>query len=204
MLIQLLFTEPLLFLIIVLAILLAISIHEYFHAWMAFYLGDPTAKLQGRLTINPLAHLDPMGTLLLFLIGIGWGKPVPFNPLNLKYQKRGELLVGLAGPFSNFLAALIVGLFLRFFEPINPGFFLFLSFFVWINIVLGVFNLMPIPPLDGSHILFAFISSEEIKFQLIKNSLIFLIIVILFMRFIGFPFIIEPLYSLIVSAPPPF
>jgi len=204
MLVSLLFESPLLFLMVAVAILLALSIHEYFHAWTAYFLGDPTAKYAGRLTINPIAHLDPMGTLLLFFIGIGWGKPVPINPLNFRDRKRGDLLVGLAGPGSNFLMALAVGLILRFIEISNPGLVFFLAFFVWINLVLGLINMMPVPPLDGSHILFALPISENIKILLVKNSLILLFLAIFFVWFIGFPFILRPLFTLITGFLPPF
>jgi len=204
MLIELLFTDPSLFLMVAASILLALGIHEYSHAQMAYFLGDPTAKNQGRLTINPFAHLDPMGTILLFLIGIGWGKPVPFNPYNLKNRRKGELLVGLAGPASNFIAALIVGIPLRFFDITNYGLFFFFSFFVWINLMLGVFNLMPVPPLDGSHMLFSLPRWEKFKILFLKNSLLLILAVILFMRFVGFPFIVGPLYLLFTGTYPPF
>jgi Zn-dependent protease len=136
--------------------------HEYCHGWMANYLGDPTAKYAGRLTLNPIRHLDPMGTviiplfLLLFFGGfIGWAKPVPYNPFNLRDQKYGSAKVGVAGPGANFLIALIFGLFLRFFPS---GGFLYIAFtwIVYINIFLGLFNLIPIPPLDGSKLLMDF------------------------------------------------
>jgi Zn-dependent protease len=204
MLIQLLFTEPILFLMIAIAIIFALSIHEYFHAWTANFLGDPTAKLQGRLTINPLAHLDPMGTLLLLIVGIGWGKPVPFNPYNLKNQKQGELLVGLAGPASNLLMALTAGLLLRFFPFFSQStIFPFLFYFVWINIILGIFNLLPVPPLDGYHVLFNFLpaSMENIKMTLLRSGPFLIIFVILFMVFIGFPYICQPLFQLITGLP---
>jgi len=200
MLIQILFKDPLTFLIIAVAILFALTIHEFFHAWTAYYLGDSTAKDKGRLTINPLAHLDPFGTLFLFIVGIGWGKPVPFNPYNLRNQKWGPAFVSLAGPSSNFLMALLVGLSLRFLEPTNFAFIFFLSFFVWINLILGVFNLMPIPPLDGSHILFAlFPSLENIKTFFIQGSFLLVIVVIFFMIYIGIPFIVRPLFVLITG-----
>lgn len=200
MLIQILFQDPVLFLIIAVAIIFALSVHEFFHAWMAYYLGDNTAKDQGRLTINPLAHLDPFGTLLIFIAGIGWGKPVPFNPYNLRNQKWGPSLVSLAGPGSNFLMALLVGLSLRFLELDNFALIFFLSFFVWINLILGVFNLMPIPPLDGSHIFFAlFPSLEHIRDSFARGGFLFLIGVIFFMIYIGIPFIVRPLYILITG-----
>ena len=201
MLIQILFENPVLFLIIVVAIIFALAIHEFFHAWMAYYLGDNTAKDQGRLTINPLVHLDPFGTILLFIVGIGWGKPVPFNPYNLRNQKWGPALVALAGPASNFGMAVTVGLILRFIEIPNPYFVFFLSFFVWINLILGVFNLMPVPPLDGSHIFFTLFPSLENVKASIQGSFLFLIAVIFFMIYIGIPFIIRPLFVLITGAP---
>jgi len=199
MLIQILFENPVLFFIIAMAIIFALAVHEFFHAWMAYYLGDNTAKDQGRLTINPLVHLDPFGTLLLFIVGIGWGKPVPFNPYNLRDQKWGPALVALAGPASNFGMAVTFGLVLRFIEISNPYSAFFLSFFVWINLILGVFNLMPVPPLDGSHIFFTlFPSLENIKAS-IQGSFLFLIAVIFFMIYIGIPLIIRPLFVLITG-----
>jgi len=201
MLIQILFENPALFLIIAVAIIFALAIHEFFHAWMAYYLGDNTAKDQGRLTINPLVHLDPFGTILLFIVGIGWGKPVPFNPYNLRNQKWGPALVALAGPASNFSLAVTVGLILRFVEIPNPYFVFFLTFFVWINLILGVFNLMPVPPLDGSHIFFTLFPSLENVKASIQGSFLFLIAVIFFMIYIGIPFIIRPLFALITGAP---
>ena len=201
MLIQILFENPVLFLIIATAIIFALAIHEFFHAWMAYYLGDNTAKDQGRLTVNPLVHLDLFGTILLFIVGIGWGKPVPFNPYNLRNQKWGPALVALAGPASNFGMAVILGLILRFVEIPNPYLLFFLSFFVWINLILGVFNLMPVPPLDGSHIFFTlFPSLENIKAS-IQGSFLFLIAVIFFMIYIGIPFIIRPIFVLITGGP---
>ena len=201
MLIQLIFKDPMLFLVIAIAIIFALTIHEFFHAWMAYYLGDQTAKDQGRLTINPLAHLDPFGTLLLFIAGFGWGKPVPFNPYNLRNQKWGPSLVALAGPASNFIMALIVGLSLRFLSLTDPYLFLFLSYFVWINLLLGIFNLMPIPPLDGSHIfsaLFPVLENLKTSFQ---NNIFFLFGIIFFMIYIGIPFIVKPLFILITGIP---
>jgi len=205
MLIELLFINPILFLMVATAILLALSIHEYFHAWTADFLGDPTARYQGRLTINPLVHLDPFGTLLLLFVGIGWGKPVPFNPFNLRSQKWGPALVALAGPTSNFLIALIFGSLLRFLELTNPSLIFFFSFFVWINLILGVFNLIPIPPLDGSHIFLTLFSfSGNVKAFLLRGGPFLIIVAILFMNFIGFPFICEPLFTLITGMFPPF
>ncbi len=205
MLIQLLFLNPTLYLMVAVSILLALSLHEYSHAQIAYFLGDPTAKEMGRLTINPLAHLDPFGTLFLFLFGIGWGKPVPFNFLNLRNKKWGPTLIALAGPGSNFLAALVVGLILRFSSLTNPSLIIFFSIFIWLNILLGIFNLMPVPPLDGSHLLFAILppSQTRIKLTLLSSSFILLFLVIVFMIYIGIPFICEPLFHLITGNPLP-
>jgi len=205
MLIELLFVNPIFYLMVAISILLGFGIHEYSHAQASYLLGDPTAKYAGRLTINPLAHFDPFGTLLIFIIGIGWGKPVPFNPHNLRNQKWGPALVGLAGPASNFFNALIVGLLLRFLEISNPALLAFFSVFVWINLILGVFNLIPIPPLDGSHIFLTILPSAFEKVKLVLQTSPFLIIIaLLFMFYIGFPYICRPLFYLITGIPLPF
>ena len=205
MLIELLFVNPILYLMVAVAVLLGFSIHEYFHAQAAYSLGDPTAKNAGRLTVNPLAHFDPFGTLLIFIIGFGWGKPVPFNPYNLRNQKWGPALVGLAGPSSNFLIALMVGFLLRFLELSNPALIAFFSIFIWINLTLGVFNLLPIPPLDGSHIFLTVLPSSFEKLKLILQTNPFLIIIaLLFMFYIGFPYICRPLFAVITGASSPF
>jgi Zn-dependent protease len=143
-------------------ILLALTIHEYAHGWVADRLGDPTARMAGRLTLNPLAHLDPIGTILLFVARIGWAKPVPVNPYYFRDPRVGILYVALAGPGANLLAALVFGiacrgLGLRSLAPVHGGALgvleIMLVFAVYINLVLAVFNLIPVPPLDGSKIL---------------------------------------------------
>lgn len=206
MLIQLLFLNPEVYFMVAIAILFGFSIHEYSHAQAAYILGDPTAKVQGRLTINPLSHFDPIGTLLIFIIGIGWGKPVPFNPLNLRNQKWGSALVGLAGPLSNFLMALLVGFLLRFFPFANPGLVFFFSIFTWLNIILGLFNLLPVPPLDGSHIFLAILppSLENFKRDILQSAPFLIFFAILFMFYIGYPFLARPLFTLITGLPLPF
>ena len=143
-------------------ILLALTFHEFSHGYVANRLGDPTAKLMGRLSMNPLVHLDLLGTAMLFIANIGWAKPVPVNPINFKNPKRDLLWVSLAGPLSNLIQAFIFGVGLRLIKIINP--FSEVTFFVqmiWygmtINIVLAFFNLLPIPPLDGSKILMGLI-----------------------------------------------
>ncbi len=167
MLISLLFSEPALFFLWVLAVVYALSVHEFFHALVAHWLGDETAKEEGRLTLNPLAHIDWLGFFLLVTVGFGWGKPVPFNPFNLKrQQRRGPALIALGGPLSNFLSVLIFGLGLRalvYWSNLDVDNYLviFLINLVQVNLILGIFNLIPIPPLDGSKILYSFFSYRQ-------------------------------------------
>ena len=178
-------------------IIFSAIIHEYWHAWTADYLGDPTAKNAGRLTLNPLAHIDFFGTILmpifcLFISGgsflFAYAKPVPFNPYNLKNQKLGPPLVALAGPFSNLATASIFGLMIRFLTLGTLGGVL--SIVVYANLLLLIFNLIPIPPLDGSHILMAFLpeKAREIKMFLMLYGPFILLMFIFF----GFQ-IIRPL-----------
>ena len=144
-------------------ILLALTFHEFAHAYVANRFGDDTAKLSGRLTMNPLAHLDPLGTIMIFLVHFGWAKPVPVNLNNLKNPKQGMLWISAAGPLSNILLALISGLLLRFFSAMNVSMQpnsiteTFIIMVVWslrINLALAIFNILPIAPLDGSKILY--------------------------------------------------
>ncbi len=151
-------------------LLVGITIHEFAHAWVANKCGDPTAKMEGRLSLNPLDHLDPVGTILFFIIGFGWGKPVPINPRFLK-NKRDELKVAIAGIIANLLMATILSIPIRIAsvkgividtEPV----LLFLRKIVEINVVLAAFNILPIPPLDGSHFVEYFLDEEgKFKFQ---------------------------------------
>ncbi|MFC1639005.1 site-2 protease family protein [Patescibacteria group bacterium] len=154
------------------ALIISLSTHEYSHALAAFLLGDKTAQRAGRLTLNPAAHVDPVGTIIIPLVQLvgalagtpvpifGWAKPVPFNPYNLKHGKWGAVIVALAGPVSNFAMAFVYLMLLRLvllyggFAPTNM-LVLFLTVLVMINVVLGVFNFIPVPPLDGSKLLHA-------------------------------------------------
>ena len=198
------------FLIIIL--IFSVIIHEIAHGAVANYLGDPTAKYAGRLTLNPIAHLDIFGSVLVPLLLIlarspilfGWAKPVPINPYNFRDQKYGQAKVALAGPAANLGIALAVGLILRFMPNflISPAFYAILSYVVFINILLAIFNLIPIPPLDGSHILFTFLpeSFRSIKIFLSQYGFFILLIVIFF--FLGWLFpIIQFVYRLIVGSP---
>ncbi len=140
------------------ALLLAITIHEYAHGRVAYQFGDATAKWQGRLSLNPLRHLDPIGTIALLIFGFGWAKPVPINPYNFRDYRTGMLWVSLAGPLAN-LSLAFAALFLLYI-PLSLGliwtpYLRFMETLVLFNILLGIFNLIPVPPLDGSKILAA-------------------------------------------------
>jgi len=167
------------------ALLAAITVHEHAHAWMANRLGDPTAKDMGRLSFNPMAHLDLMGTIFLLLVGFGWGKPVPINPNRLKNPIIDNIKISLAGPFSNLIFAIIVGLFIKFI-PISQNTFDFFVIIITLNLVLMVFNLLPIPPLDGSHVMELFLPKETYE-TYERFGMMFLILILVFSNY--FPII---------------
>lgn len=148
-----LFTNPIAFLIYFPGLIVAITIHEFAHAWVADRLGDPTPRYQGRVTLNPLAHLDPLGTVALLLTRFGWGKPVQFDPHNLANPVRDTALVALAGPASNIIFASVIALILRLGLVGSEWLILALGQVLLINLVLAIFNLIPVYPLDGSKIL---------------------------------------------------
>jgi len=143
--------------IFAIALIIAITIHEFAHAFTADHFGDPTPRSYGRLSLNPLRHLDPLGTLMLIFFKFGWGKPVPIDPYNL--TNREEMLVALAGPFSNFALAIMFSIILRFVP--SSIFSVFLYMFIQTNLLLGVFNLLPIPPLDGSKVFLNLLPEEQ-------------------------------------------
>lgn len=195
------FNSPLAFLIWIIALLVAITIHEFSHAWMADRLGDPTAKLSGRLTLNPFAHLDPFGTLALLLFRFGWGKPVPFDPFNLRNPRRDAALISLAGPASNLILATILSVFLRIiitFSPVTLAAslsILILEPIIDLNIILGVFNLLPVHPLDGGKILVGVLPEEQARnIDDILNQYGLIIVI-----FLIFPIFGASLASLIIS-----
>jgi len=191
---------------------MSVVVHEVSHGYAALALGDSTAKYQGRLTLNPFSHLDPIGSFLVPLLGyfaggfiIGWAKPVPFNPYNLRNQKWGEALVAIAGPLSNISLALIFGMFLRLapqYGFMNQAFFGLLSFVVMINIVLAIFNLIPIPPLDGSKILLAFLPYKWQGFmQNLERFGLVLVFVFVFLFWEALSPIINFFFTLLVGSP---
>ena len=189
-------------------LIFSIVIHEFAHGWMANSLGDPTAKFMGRLTLNPIAHIDLVGSVILPLFLLlsgssymfGWAKPVPYNPYNLRDKKKGELLVAVAGPVSNLMIALIFGIIIRMLllqgYAIDNNIIIMFGIIVLYNVLLAVFNLVPIPPLDGSKVLFHFLpySMQNIREVLEKNGMIFIILFIFF----GFQFIIPIILILFV------
>jgi Zn-dependent protease len=147
-------------------LLLALPVHEFAHAFMAVSLGDSTPRAQGRYTLNPLRHLDPIGALMLLLAGFGWARPVEWNPRNITVDlRRGVIQVALAGPVSNLLLALL-SLWLARWAGSTQWLVFFLNAFAHINVSLFVFNLLPIPPLDGSHVLFALLPRKQLRLQL--------------------------------------
>ncbi len=164
--------------------IIALTVHEFSHALCAYLLGDPTAKRLGRLTLNPLAHIDPVGLILLILIRFGWAKPVPFNPHNFTHPRIYSILVGLAGPISNLLLA-ITSIIALHHLPLSGLTIQFFQSMVWINVMLGLFNLIPIPPLDGSHFLRALLPKSLLPYyyHFERYSFIFLIILISFTPF---------------------
>jgi Zn-dependent protease len=188
-------------------VLFAITVHEASHGWAAYKMGDPTAHALGRITLNPIAHIDPIGTVLLPLILVvmgappfGWAKPVPVNPLNLRDPRRDNVLISAAGPLSNLSVALLAFLAIQILKFVNPnvlmgrgglyslasGLFLILYYTVLINVILAVFNLIPIPPLDGSGIVAGLISEEAAeKYEQIRPYGFIILILLIMTGFIS-------------------
>ena len=158
------FDDPSFLLYWVPLIIISLTIHEFSHAWVADYLGDSTPRYSGRLTLNPIPHIDPIGFLMLIIARFGWAKPVPINPHNFSDPKAGTLWVGLAGPISNLMLAWVLSVIYRYF-PFPGGvpnwIIQFILSGIWLNIALAVFNLIPVPPLDGSRILAGLLPPEQ-------------------------------------------
>lgn len=163
-----------------------LPLHEFAHVWVAYKLGDNTAKYQGRLTFNPIASVDPLGALFLLLFGFGWAKPVPVNPNNFKNPKRGMAITALAGPVSNLLASLIgaliyIGVLLATNFSVPAFVLVFFQYYIIINVGLAVFNLLPIPPLDGSRIVGAFLSNRALySYYRYQNIIMMVLMLVLF------------------------
>ena len=160
-LISLLFSNPGLFIVLAVLLLYSVIAHEIAHGWIAYLFGDETARRYGRLTLNPAAHLDPTGTIMLFIVGFGWARPVPVNYYRLRNSRFGMMSVALAGCATNILIATIA-IFLLQLPSISTSrtFFTMLTILARINIILGAFNLIPVPPLDGSKILMSFLPDD--------------------------------------------
>ncbi len=152
-------------------LLISLTIHEFSHGYVAYILGDDTAKRAGRLTLNPISHIDPIGLLMLFIARIGWAKPVPINPYNFQNYKRDTALTAAAGPAANFVLAILLSVAFNLIKKFDPDIMYYASGFtqfmlgmllyaILINLALGLFNLIPIPPMDGSKILGGFLSDE--------------------------------------------
>ncbi len=181
-LLSLLFSNPMAFALLAGVLLYSVIAHEIAHGWVAYFFGDTSAKYAGRLTLDPRSHLDPMGTIALLLVGFGWARPVPVNYNNLRNFRVGLFCVALAGVFTNILIATVALLVLRV-QGVNPDSILGSTLWLLarINIVLGAFNLIPIPPLDGSKILMAFLSTEQqYRFARFESYGFIILIVLLF------------------------
>jgi len=196
----------------VLVLLLSVVIHEVSHGFVAYFLGDTTAKLAGRLTLNPIKHLDPIGSIIIPLLTynaggfiFGWAKPVPYNPYNLKAGRFGPAYVAAAGPAANLVIAAFFSILIRIGLPLPVAFLELTTYIVLINLILAVFNLFPIPPLDGSKILFAFL---PYRYRAIENflnryQLVLIIIFLFFLWRLIFP-VITTLFQLFTGLSLPF
>ena len=201
-----------------LAIVVAIPVHEFAHAFLADRLGDPTPRLQGRLTLNPLAHLDPIGTLLLLIARFGWGKPVQFDPFNLRNPRRDAALISIAGPISNLLLATAASIVLRVLLGLQYSVIAhttetigiiaailisFLNSLIYMNVVLAIFNLIPIHPLDGFKIVGGFLNPSQARewYSLERYGFIFLILLIfpMFGNTAPISYILSPALKIILS-----
>ncbi|MBN1162155.1 site-2 protease family protein [Patescibacteria group bacterium] len=196
MLLMELISNPIVFVLTLSALIVSISIHEFAHAYVADKLGDPTPRYLGRVTLNPKAHLDPIGTLMLVFAGIGWGRPVPFNPINLANPKRDSALIALAGPMSNFILAGVLSVIFRLMGGWSSIGFVsaFVFYTALYNIMLGIFNILPFHPLDGFKIVNGLLPHNlSIQWQQMQPYGMYILLFLVITRYIGY--IIEPFLS---------
>ncbi len=207
------FTATVITIFSLIVLLFSVIIHELAHGYVAYSLGDPTAKYAGRLALNPLKHLDPFGSVIIPLLLLlatggqgpifGWAKPVPINPYNFKDQRWGTLKVAISGPATNFAIAIIFGLLIRIINlPQTVPFIELLGIITIYNFLWGIFNLVPIPPLDGSWILFRFLPPglEKVKMFLQQYGLFILVFFIFFGGLTGLSILSQLLYSLVTGS----
>lgn len=191
------------------ALVLSLSIHEYAHAWVAYKLGDISQKIRGRLTLNPLSHIDPIGFIAIMLVGVGWGKPVTVDDRNFKDSRKGMMLTSLAGPASNLILAILVtiiikllmvfGIFTNIANSNVGGIIInMLLYIIQFNIVFGIFNLIPLPPLDGSKVLAYFLPQKARGFMYTLERYSFIIIMIIYFTNLT-SYIITPGYNLVLK-----
>ncbi|MBU0727662.1 site-2 protease family protein [Patescibacteria group bacterium] len=174
------------YLYLLVALAVCITVHEASHAWIAYKLGDPTAKMAGRVSLNPMRHLDLLGTIMIFIAHFGWGKPVPFNYYNLKHPRRDSALIAIAGPISNLITAFLIAIIIKY-VALPLVFFEILKTIYVLSIVLFLFNLIPIAPLDGSKLLGLIIpASKEYWYQkFLSQGPMYIILLIVFDRLIA-------------------
>lgn len=194
--IQLLFSSPPAFFMVLVLIALSIAFHELAHAFVADRLGDPTPRAQGRVSLNPLVHLDPVGTILLVLIGFGWGKPVQYDPYNLRHPHRDAMYIALAGPASNIFIVLVAAAVAWFTDGIV---FRIMAYTISLNLMLALFNLIPVAPLDGFRIVAGLLSEDRRKEWLSLERLGPLFLIVLLIPFTGQSLISQWLTPLISS-----
>jgi Zn-dependent protease len=198
-------SNPLSLVALVLALAIAITVHEANHAWVATLLGDPTPRLMGRVSLNPMRHLDPIGTIMIFVAHFGWGKPVMFNPFNLKVNPHiGSAMVAFAGPVANIAAAIFFLLPFRFQTSVDPQIVAIIEQIVRLNIALAAFNLIPIPPLDGFGVVTGVLPRPIAElFEPLRNYGWIILILLIFLPMLGGPdilgSILRPITNLIGS-----
>ena len=202
-----LFTNPFAFLIWIIALLVAITVHEFAHAWSAERLGDPTARLAGRISLNPLNHLDPLGTLMLIIARIGWGKPVPVDPFNFRHPRRDMAITSFAGPAADLILAAVLSIIIRIaYFSLGPTATLIEILFqpiIVLAVILAIFNLLPIHPLDGSAVIVGLLPQDLAEdYDRFSHQYGLFILIFLILPFFGAPLIsriVFPVVNFILS-----